>query len=189
MHQNKFSLQDHVEKKIISEKDRQELIDLLVEKKNICIVGSAGSGKTIFAQALANEVAKIADEKDRVVVCGYPVEIQSFSPTSIMISREGHQESFKTMVEIALSFQPNFLFFDEVSRIFYEEKDVGEDLFSQALRNRQCGCIITIFGTPNKVLQGSRWLPSPDLLDKIVHVERKAGRFSATLLSPYEIAA
>ena len=70
---NIFTLDDYVKQDSLTLKQANLLKQMIVERKNILIVGGTGSGKTTFANAL---LAELKDCKDRIIVIEDLPELQ-----------------------------------------------------------------------------------------------------------------
>ena len=56
-----FTLDDYISSGSLTEKQKEVIIQAVNERKNILIVGGTSSGKTTFANAVINEIAKTGD--------------------------------------------------------------------------------------------------------------------------------
>jgi type IV secretion system protein VirB11 len=80
-----YTLDDYVLKDIL-DAGHAEVIRIAVrERKNILIVGSTGSGKTTLANAILDDISKVAGIDQRVVIIEDTVELQCNAPNSIQL--------------------------------------------------------------------------------------------------------
>lgn len=70
-----FTMEDYVERGTLKESQRQFLIECIKERKNILVVGSTGTGKTTFVNALLVEIAK-QTPKHRLAILEDTPELQ-----------------------------------------------------------------------------------------------------------------
>ena len=78
-----FTLDDYVNSGSLTEKQKDILIQSVKDRKNILIVGGTSSGKTTFANAVINEIAKT---KDRLIIMEDTREIQSVAEDTLRMT-------------------------------------------------------------------------------------------------------
>ncbi len=82
-----FSLDDYVQQKILSERQKEVLCRAVAGKKNILVTGGTGSGKTTLVNAILDEIAQSGD---RIVIIEDTLELQcSAQDTVFLRAREG----------------------------------------------------------------------------------------------------
>jgi P-type conjugative transfer ATPase TrbB len=82
-----FTLDDYVRQKIMTVKQKREIIKAVNEKKNILIVGGTGTGKTTLANAILDEIAKTGD---RIIIIEDTRELQCNSPDKVYLRSCAH---------------------------------------------------------------------------------------------------
>lgn len=80
-----YTLDDYVEKGILDAGHAVVLRQAVFDRKNLLIVGSTGSGKTTFANALLHEVSIAAGLDQRVVIIEDTVELQCAAPNCVQL--------------------------------------------------------------------------------------------------------
>jgi P-type conjugative transfer ATPase TrbB len=80
-----FSLDDYVQSGSVTETQASTMRDAIRTRKNILIVGAAGSGKTTFANALLNEIAIQVGGTQRIVILEDTPELQCTAPNAITL--------------------------------------------------------------------------------------------------------
>ena len=81
-----FTLDDYINSGSLTEKQKEVIIQAVNERKNILIVGGTSSGKTTFANAVINEIAKTGD---RLIIMEDTREIQSVAEDTLrMVTSE-----------------------------------------------------------------------------------------------------
>lgn len=71
-----FLLDEYVKKGIMTQRQREIILNAVHEKKNIVVAGGTGSGKTTLLNAILAEIAKT---KDRIVIIEKEPELQCLS--------------------------------------------------------------------------------------------------------------
>lgn len=82
-----FNLADYVKKGIMTESQREKIIEAVHHKKNILIVGGTGSGKTTLANAVLNEVAST---QERCIIIEDTLELQCTAPDTVFLRARDH---------------------------------------------------------------------------------------------------
>ncbi|MBC5826836.1 MAG: P-type conjugative transfer ATPase TrbB [Candidatus Eremiobacteraeota bacterium] len=78
-----YTLADYVRSNILEPAHAEALCDAIRARENILIVGSTGSGKTTFANALLHEISLQARQGERIVVLEDTVELQCVAPNRV----------------------------------------------------------------------------------------------------------
>lgn len=71
-----FTIEDYVRDGILSDAFALAIRTAIASRQNILIVGSAGSGKTTFANALLREIAERAGPNERIAILEDTIELQ-----------------------------------------------------------------------------------------------------------------
>lgn len=71
-----YSLDDYVNAKILTEKQKDFLTQCIANRKNILVSGSPASGKTTLANALLDTMAQVVDEGHRILILEQVQELQ-----------------------------------------------------------------------------------------------------------------
>ncbi|MFG6034409.1 P-type conjugative transfer ATPase TrbB [Campylobacter jejuni] len=79
-----FTLDDYVESKILTPKQKEVLINAIKERQNILVVGGTGSGKTTFSNAIIDGISKITPEH-RIVIIEDTAELQCASENKVIL--------------------------------------------------------------------------------------------------------
>jgi len=78
-----FSLDDYVEKNVITEGQRDALVRAVLERKNILVGGGTGTGKTTFANAILKAIAD--HTRDRLYIAEDRPELQCQAPNKVKV--------------------------------------------------------------------------------------------------------
>lgn len=106
-----FTLDDYVEKKIMSKSQAQYISDACKNKKNILIGGGTGSGKTTFANAI---LQKVAQTGDRLYIIEDNSELQCSAENMITILVQPPFFTYHRAVMDALRYRPDRIIIGEV---------------------------------------------------------------------------
>lgn len=79
-----FPLETYVKSGIVSERQRDVLVSAVTERKNILVSGGTGSGKTTFANALIDTIARVAPDH-RLAILEDTRELQCASKNRLMM--------------------------------------------------------------------------------------------------------
>ncbi len=71
-----YSLQDYVNKKIVTQEQANILMQAIIDRKNILVSGSPASGKTTLTNALLDTMARVMPEGHRVLLLEQIPELQ-----------------------------------------------------------------------------------------------------------------
>jgi type IV secretion system protein TrbB len=80
-----YSLDDYVAKGILDPGHAAALKAAVRNRENVLIVGSTGSGKTTLANAILDEIAKVAGPDQRIVIIEDTVELQCSAPNVVAL--------------------------------------------------------------------------------------------------------
>jgi type IV secretion system protein TrbB len=106
-----FSLEDYVAQEILSP-TQMELIKIAVKaRQNILIVGGTGTGKTTFANAILNEIAKT---KDRIVIIEDTLELQCSAPDTVFLRARDGLASMNDLLKATMRLRPDRIVVGEV---------------------------------------------------------------------------
>ncbi len=105
-----FTLDDYVKDEIISESQKDEIIQAVKEKQNILIVGGTGSGKTTLANAVLNEISKTLD---RCIIIEDTLELQCTAPDTVFLRSRDHV-SMNDLLKATMRLRPDRIIVGEV---------------------------------------------------------------------------
>ncbi len=80
-----FTLDNYIEKNIISTNQVESLRKVIHDKKSILIVGGPGTGKTTFANALLHEMVLLGSPEQRFVIIEETPELQCSAKNKLVI--------------------------------------------------------------------------------------------------------
>ena len=105
-----FTLDDYVKDGIISESQKEKIIEAVQQKRNILIVGGTGSGKTTLANAVLNEVSKTLD---RCIIIEDTLELQCTAPDTVFLRSRDHV-SMNDLLKATMRLRPDRIIVGEV---------------------------------------------------------------------------
>ena len=105
-----FTLDDYVKDGIISESQREKIIEGVHQKRNILIVGGTGSGKTTLANAVLNEVSRTLD---RCIIIEDTLELQCTTPDTVFLRSRDHV-SMNDLLKATMRLRPDRIIVGEV---------------------------------------------------------------------------
>jgi type IV secretion system protein VirB11 len=105
-----FTLDDYVRDGIISESQKEKIIEAVQQKRNILIVGGTGSGKTTLASAVLNEVSRTLD---RCIIIEDTLELQCTAPDTVFLRSRDHV-SMNDLLKATMRLRPDRIIVGEV---------------------------------------------------------------------------
>lgn len=105
-----MTLDDYVKSEILTETQKNILIQGISDKKNILVTGKKGSGKTAFINALINEMTLI---KDRVIILEDIPKIQS-KTGNIMFMKTTNNVSMSILLKTCMRYRPDRIVIGEI---------------------------------------------------------------------------
>ncbi|MDP9002643.1 MAG: P-type conjugative transfer ATPase TrbB [Myxococcota bacterium] len=106
-----FSLDDYVDKRIVTAAQREALTRAVLARDNILIGGGTGSGKTTFANALLRVVA---ETNDRVHIIEDTPELQCAAPNKLQVLVQPGVHTWRDAIMAAMRFRPDRILVGEV---------------------------------------------------------------------------
>lgn len=79
-----FTLDDYETSKIITPKQKEILLQAILQRQNILVVGGTGSGKTTFSNAIINGMSKLTPTH-RIVIIEDTAELQCSSENKVIL--------------------------------------------------------------------------------------------------------
>ncbi len=107
-----FDLQSYVTNGYLTEAQKVVIEQACVNHENILIVGSTGSGKTTFANAVLNEIAHSTPE-DRVVTMEDTAELQIAAPNKVSLFTT-KKVSMRNLLKATMRLRPDRIIVGEV---------------------------------------------------------------------------
>jgi type IV secretion system protein VirB11 len=107
-----FSLEDYVEKEILSPSARDALVAAVERHDNILIGGGTGSGKTTFANALLKVIAEASS--DRVHIIEDTPELQCAAPNKVQVLVQPKVHTWRDAIMAAMRLRPDRILVGEV---------------------------------------------------------------------------
>ena len=108
-----FTLDNYVEKGILDPGHCDEIRKAVRNRENILIVGSTGSGKTTLANAILDDVAKVAGGEQRVLIIEDTVELQCAAP-NVLAMRTSDFVDTTGCLKAAMRLRPDRIVVGEV---------------------------------------------------------------------------
>lgn len=169
-----MSLDDYVEKGIMSDKYCSFIREMIKEKKNILVVGGTGSGKTTLTNAILNE---FKNSSERFVILEDTRELNCPAPNKYNLCSTDHT-SLKKLFESTLRLFPNRIIIGEIRK-----GDIAYDFLNASISGHP-GCISTLHADgPMDALYRLQLMllqvikqPQPDFIaravDVVIFIER-----------------
>jgi type IV secretion system protein VirB11 len=107
-----FSLDDYVEKRVITELQRDALIQAVLDRKNILVGGGTGTGKTTFANAFLKAIAE--HTRDRLYIAEDRPELQCAARNKIVVLTKRGKYDMRQAVFDALRARPDRIIVGEL---------------------------------------------------------------------------
>jgi type IV secretion system protein VirB11 len=107
-----FSLEDYVERGILTDGQRDALLHAIETHQNILVGGGTGSGKTTFTNALLKCIAE--GTEDRVLIIEDTPELQCEAPNKVQVLTQPKTHSWRDAVMAAMRYRPDRILVGEV---------------------------------------------------------------------------
>lgn len=110
-----FTLDDYVEKGIITPDQQRVILDAVEARKNILVSGSTSSGKSTLVNAVLDAISVRASLNERIVVLEDTRELQSKAPNTVsMLTYEDSGIDFTRLLKLTLRYRPDRIIVGEV---------------------------------------------------------------------------
>lgn len=106
-----FSLEDYVTQGILSPNQKELIRSAVKARRNILIVGGTGTGKTTFANAILDEIAKTGD---RIVVIEDTLELQCAAPDTVFLRARDGLATMNDLLKATMRLRPDRIVVGEV---------------------------------------------------------------------------
>lgn len=106
-----FSLDDYVTQGVISPQQKELVVEAVRNKKNILVTGGTGTGKTTFANAILDEIAKSGD---RLVIIEDTRELQCSAPDTVFLRTKDGLVTMNDLLKATLRLRPDRIVVGEV---------------------------------------------------------------------------
>jgi type IV secretion system protein TrbB len=106
-----FSLEDYVTQGILSPNQKELIESAVATRRNILIVGGTGTGKTTFANAILDEIAKTGD---RIVIIEDTLELQCAAPDTVFLRAREGLASMNDLLKATMRLRPDRIVVGEV---------------------------------------------------------------------------
>lgn len=107
-----FTLENYVEKNMMTEQQKEIIKEAIREHKNIVIVGGTSSGKTTLTNACIDYMSKISDE-ERIIIIEDTGEIQCKATNSVLFHTSIYT-SITDLLKTTLRMRPDRIIIGEV---------------------------------------------------------------------------
>lgn len=107
-----WSLDDYVEKRVITELQRDALIQAVLDRKNILVGGGTGTGKTTLANAILKAIAE--HTRDRLYIAEDRPELQCAARNKVTVLTERGKYDMRQAVFDALRARPDRIIVGEL---------------------------------------------------------------------------
>ncbi|WP_432737289.1 P-type conjugative transfer ATPase TrbB [Maridesulfovibrio sp. FT414] len=100
-----FSLEQYVEKEIMTPEVMESIKDAVSARKNIVVIGGTGSGKTTLVNAIIKSISELSPS-DRLVIIEDTAELQSQSRNTVFL-RTSNYTSIQSLVRATMRLRPD----------------------------------------------------------------------------------
>lgn len=107
-----FSLDDYVDKRVITPAQRDALTRAIVDRKNILVGGGTGTGKTTFVNALLRVMAE--QTADRLYIAEDNRELQCAAPNVVAVYTDRRKYTMRDAIFDALRARPDRIIVGEL---------------------------------------------------------------------------
>lgn len=107
-----FSLSDYVATEVMTERQRQIIVDAIRAHRNILVIGGTGSGKTTLVNAIIREMVD-SDSKERVFIIEDTGEIQCAAENFVQY-RTSYEVNMTQLLRTTLRMRPDRILVGEV---------------------------------------------------------------------------
>jgi type IV secretion system protein VirB11 len=107
-----FSLDDYVEKQVITEHQRAALTRAILDRRNILVGGGTFTGKTTFTNALLRVIAE--QTSDRLYIAEDNRELQCLAPNKVSVYTERGRYEMRDAIFDALRARPDRIIVGEL---------------------------------------------------------------------------
>jgi P-type conjugative transfer ATPase TrbB len=108
-----FTIEDYVKDGILSDAFALAIRTAIASRHNILIVGSAGSGKTTFANAMLREIAERAGPNERIAILEDTIELQCTAPNRVEL-RTADEIDMTRLLRATLRLRPDRIVVGEI---------------------------------------------------------------------------
>lgn len=110
-----FTIDNYVEKGIITEEQKDRLIEAVLSRKNVLVSGGTGSGKTTLSNALIDVIAKNSGPDQRIVIIEDTHELQCSAPNIVQfLTDDDAQIDMTRLLKLTLRYRPDRILVGEV---------------------------------------------------------------------------
>lgn len=106
-----FTLDDYVKAGIMTEEERDVLLDAVKNRKNILVVGGTGTGKTTLTNALIDAIAKLTPDH-RIIILEDTPEIQCSAENKVFL-RSSARISMRMLLKVCMRMRPDRILIGE----------------------------------------------------------------------------
>ena len=105
-----YTLDEYVKSQIISVEEKEYIIEKILERKNILIIGGTSSGKTTFINACLNEFSK---SETRFIILEDTDEIQCSAPDTVKLE-SSEKTTMSRLMQSCMRLRPDIIIVGEM---------------------------------------------------------------------------
>ena len=105
-----YTLDEYVKSQIISVEEKEYIIEKVLERKNILIIGGTGSGKTTFINACLNE---FSESETRFIILEDTDEIQCSAPDTVKLE-SSEKTPMSRLMQSCMRLRPDVIIVGEM---------------------------------------------------------------------------